>query len=743
MRKGLGIVGVVLGVLLIAALALVLFFGRGLRGADEGAGQVAGDRRPLASVSTRTDEIRSAARTVDAPGESQILFGDFHVHTTFSNDAFGLSLPILGGQGTHPPADACDFARHCSQLDFFSINDHAESLSPRMWRETIESLRRCAEVGQHPDQPDTVPFLGWEWTQIGATVETHYGHRNVIVPRLDDASIPTRPIASEAAQGPPLLGRAVLAATGGHPRFDDFARYWTELAARDVCPEGVGVRDLPDDCLEVAPTPRELFAKLRDWDVDPVVIPHGTAWGNYTPQGARWDKQLEDDFFDPDLQRLVEVYSGHGSSEVYRSFRAVIPAADGSFDCPLPTRDFLPQCWRAGEIMRARCLDEGIHPEACYARAAETRKLAANAGALPQYVVGRSEGDDWGDTGQCRDCSQPAFHLRPMNSAQYMLARGHFGGADASGGEPRHMQVGFIASSDSHTARAGSGYKEVHRAGMTDSMARKGATRLVLPGAPAETEALLAPRPAPVAPASILTAEVERFGSYLYTGGLIAVHAARRSREAIWESVKARRVYGTSGPRILLWFDLVDAAGALVAPMGAEVELDDAPRFAVRALGSFEQKPGCPEDTLLPREEIERLCMGECYHPGDARRPLSRLEIVRIRPQRSPEEPIESLIDDPWQVFDCEGRVDGCTATFHDRDYAALGRDTVYYARAIEASKPGINAAGIRVVEGKTLRCPDDFPGEDCLAPHEPRAWSSPIFVEAPVALRRAAAAAR
>ena len=46
----------------------------------------------------------------------------------------------IQGEGAHPPADACNFARFCSSLDFFSITDHAEGLTKEMWEDTIQSI---------------------------------------------------------------------------------------------------------------------------------------------------------------------------------------------------------------------------------------------------------------------------------------------------------------------------------------------------------------------------------------------------------------------------------------------------------------------------------------------------------------------------------------------------------------------------------------------------------------------------
>lgn len=66
----------------------------------------------------------------------------------------------------------------------------------------------------------------------------------------------------------------------------------------------------------------------------------------------------------------------------------------------------------------------------------------------------------------------------------------------------------------------------------------------------------------------------------------------------------------------------------------ANVESADAPTFKVRALGAFEQKPGCPADSsiALGDARLELLCGGECYHPADTRKVIERIEVVRITP---------------------------------------------------------------------------------------------------------------
>ena len=736
-RLGPGLAGV-------AVLALVLIYlgGAGRFGAHEGPGEVRDAARPPEVVASSAHAVAAAAAAVGGSRASTILFGDLHVHTTFSFDAFSFSLPALGGEGAHPPADACDFARFCSALDFWSINDHAFSLTPRHWEETVSSIEQCNAVGERGASPDTVAFLGWEWTNVGLTPPEHYGHKNVILRNVRGDGVPPRPIAALRGgfAGPGIVSRAVMSLVGDS-RIRDLARYFAEWDAASSCDDATPSRELPLDCIEGARTPADLFRRLDEWEADALVIPHGTSWGFYTPPGSTWDHQLDGALHSEQYQSLLEVYSGHGDSEVYRSFRAVEFDGAGNPICPAPTSEYEPSCWRAGEIIRERCLAEGEGGDECMRRAADARANAARAGIAVHRTVPGATPADFLDAGQCRDCREPAFNYRPGGSAQYILALGGFG---VPGAEPRRFRMGFMASSDNHFARPGTGYKEFGRRGNTESQ-----------GGPLPEEAqLLGLAPEPEAASSRSVAfrptrpgfdvfETERQASFLTTGGLIGAHTPGRDRDAIWGALERREVYGTSGPRILLWFDLLNPPGSRGerAVMGSEVEMDREPIFQARAVGSFEQQPGGPDYAVaaLEPEEITRLCKGECYNPSDTRRPITRIEVVRVRPQVSADEDIAELIDDPWQRFACSGDAAGCVVTFSDPEYARLGRDTLYYVRAFEAPTPGINAGNLRCErdeDGRCLRvhpCPGpEGRDDDCLAPHEPRAWSSPIWIDQP-----------
>ena len=683
-------------------------------------------------------EITAVPRPVAETAGPQILFGDLHVHTTYSMDAFFTSLPLLGGEGAHPPADACDFARHCAALDFFAITDHAMELTPAHWAMEKEATRQCNGVAGDPANPDLVAFHGWEWTQVGTTPEKHWGHKNVIFRELAEDRVPARPISavgpetvSPWAERAPAMAMAWLIDPLNAGAYLDFGWMVDQIDATPLCDPDAHTRELPDDCHENAPTPDVLFRKLDEWGFDSIVIPHGTAWGSYSPPGTAWDKQLAPAMHDPGRQVLIEVMSGHGSSEQYRDWREVESGPDGERLCPEPTDDYMPCCWRAGEIVRERCGD--LPADVCESRVEEARRLTLEANVTPDLVLPGTSAEQWLDCGQDRRGFKPAYGLRPRGTAQYAWALSREGEA----GEPLRFRFGSIASSDTHSGRAATGFKQPRRRrGWTDIAGLRSdfhAGLLLDRGEPADPQ-----RAEPPSPALSSPLVAERMASFLYPGGTVAVHARGRDRDAIWSSLVRREVYGTSGPRILLWFDLIDESGR--RPMGSEVRRSTAPAFEVRAVGAHVQKPGCPADVVdaLGEERVRSLCLGECYHPGDARHPISAIEVVRVRPQRTPDEDVTTLVDDPWLTLACPADPSGCRVRFEDPDFASSGRDAVYYVRALQESTPAINGANLRTrfEDGRAVSVEPcrvgagARSGDDCLAEVEERAWSSPIFVD-------------
>jgi hypothetical protein len=728
--------------LLLALLSLAACRG----GELEDEGTIVGKTWPAADVAARAATQRAAVAGLDPgaqPAPKEILFGDLHVHTTFSVDAFMRTLPFMQGEGAHPPADACDFARYCSALDFWSITDHAEGLTTDHWKQTKDAVRQCNALAGDPKHPDLVTFLGWEWTQVGTTPDNHYGHKNVILRETADEKVPKRAISARDDQllgamvkPPPLWQRLSIPLHdwANRQRYFDFGALQEAAGAVPLCEAGVNTRELPENCHEIALEPRVLFEKLGQWGGDALVIPHGTTWGLYTPPGTRFDKQLTRAQNDPARQTLFEIFSGHGNSEEYREWEAVRTDANGALICPEPTDDYLPCCRRAGELIRARCDDPSSSE--CEARVTRAQQLYLEAGVAGHNTVPGATTEDWLDCGQCRDCFLPAMNYRPGNAAQYALAITNFDDP----AKPARFRFGFLGSSDNHSARPGTGYKEYKRRMMTEAIGAKDEswrTRIMPGGGPK------APNPIPIDEVPPLPAfaylEFERQASFFMTGGLVATHAAGRDRDAIWGALNRREVYGTSGDRILLWFDLLNGPDGTL-PMGADTHLAAAPRFRVRAVGAQVQQPGCPEQALrgLGAERLELLCRGECFNPGDQRRVITHIDVIRIRPQVRPGEPLRPLIEDPWRRFECEKNQLGCVVEFEDPDFVTSGRENVYYVRAVQEPTP--------VVNGNALRCEYDDQGhctrvrpcygdyrtpldDDCLAPAAERAWSSPIYL--------------
>ncbi len=696
--------------------------------------------------------------------EHVILFGDLHVHTTYSTDAFLWSLPLNKGAGARPPADACDYARFCSALDFWGLTDHAEATTPYKWQTAVDSVRACQAQSPMED-PDLITFMGWEWTQVAGSSDDHFGHRNVHLKSLDD--IPARPVASGGAA---ISALRVAAARNVNPRMPllqwsstqrshNFIKFLSDLGPVPFCTQHTPLTE--GGCLETADTPKELFDALDRHQLDAIVIPHGTTWGFYTPTGYDIRKSLADGNHNPKYETLVEIMSGHGNSEEYRPFRAV-NLTDETVACPAPTPGFTPACWLAGDLIEARCLADGSFTTGeCSRRKRVARALHASAGIGGHLTVTGEDPSEWLDTDQCQDCFMPSLNYRPGGSVQYMLAN--------VGPEGERYRIGFVASSDTHDSSPGTGYKVTNIFATTESGGA--ATQAI---ADTTTARLGEDRPLPysigttvdsIQRLGLLALERERQASFFTTGGLAGVHATERSRDAIWEAMKERRTYGTSGPRMLLWFDAVDSAGT-ISPMGSVLRTLERPTLRVRALGALKQAPGCPDyaTNALGPDRVEALCHGECYNPTSEREKLLRIEIVRIRPPRADSGQAHemdtelyrhaghaglmrnknAIIEDPWYVHECDqgDTQEACLVELEDREFSFFsrtGQDVLYYARAIQEETPRINGGLLRCDRDDQGNCIRTRPclltgqnnGEDCVAPVQERAWSSPIFVDA------------
>jgi len=685
-------------VLLVVAWAWFHALGRGWPGGE-----------PWASAPVVEGPRVLAAARDDTP---QILFGDLHTHTNYSFDANLFNTKLMKDVGVATPADACDFARYCSALDFWSINDHAEGLTPRVWADTLDSIRQCNAQSGDPANPDMVSFVGWEWSNGDRDdAASHYGHKNVIFRTWEEGAAPIRPISSAAVY--PLLRApafllGMLSLVDDLQTTSDYGWYAAESLGTPLCPTDVPADELPVDCREVALTPTDLYRKLDELGYDSMVIPHGLAWGTTNHLAADFRNQLDE--YEARYQVLLETYSGHGNSERFEDFERIATDAQGRPACPEATENFTPCCRRAGELVRARCEADDKVP--CEDQVEQAMALFAARGApggrklFPEATL-----DDWAGCGQLQNSFQPASMYVPRQSTQYNLALGF----DAAGA-PKRTRFGLIGSSDNHLARPGNSFKETDRRLYTDSKQFSGEPTWSY-------------------------SEDRESGSFFYTGGLVAVHSAGRDRDAIWGALSRREVYATSGDRMLVWFDLLNGPGG-ETPMGSEVSMDATPRFRVRALGAFEQQPGCPEhaQAALGAARVQSLCGGECYRPGDRRKAITRVEIVRIRPQVSPEEPMAPLIEHRWRVFQCPAASEGCTVEFEDPDYAASARPAVYYARVIQEAEALIGGDPFGCEYDRDGNCiarrycidQNAGPDDQCTAAAEPRAWTSPIYLERP-----------
>ena len=235
----------------------------------EGPGEIEGKApRPAAEIAARA---RSRAAAVNPEAAKQILFGDLHVHTTFSADAFMMSLPLMQGEGPQP--DRRRLRLRALLLGARLLEHHRPRRGPdaaHAGRRRRRPIRQCNAVAGDPHEPGHrhVPRLGVDADRPDA--------RGPLRPQERD---PARHRRGRACRAPDPLGQ--LRGAGDAParrrsassvqlplrdwsnrqRYFNFGAANRELRDDAALRDGVDTRELPDDCSEGA---RDARAAVRE-----------------------------------------------------------------------------------------------------------------------------------------------------------------------------------------------------------------------------------------------------------------------------------------------------------------------------------------------------------------------------------------------------------------------------------------------------------------------------------------------
>lgn len=268
------------------------------------------------------------------------------------------------------------------------------------------------------------------------------------------------------------------------------------------------------------------------------------------------------------------------------------------------------------------------------------------------------------------------------------------------------LRLGIVAATDTHLGLAG-GVSEETYPGAMGLPDRNTELRLALgeqlEGAPAKAFPLLN-----------------------NPGGLAGIWAAENTREALFDAMKRRETFGTSGPRIEPRFyagwdlqpDLCEKPGFLErsqkggVPMGATLYSSGAEQASPRFVLSANADPGSP------RHGLERLQIVKGWIDDRGRMNQRIHEIASAEGPRSP--PAQCTSDES------RGRRQLC-ATWSDPEFDP-DRSAVYYARVIQ----------VPTCRWSTIQCeslPEAQRPEACSLQWPPRhirerAWTSPIWIE-------------
>ncbi len=601
-------------------------------------------------------------------------FGDLHVHTAISSDAWMFGVRVgsddayryaFGGEIRLPPygsaGDGGRPARLRRPLDFMAVTDHAEFLG---------EFSLCTESDSPAYRSDFC--VSWR---------SGSGRNPELLGRIFDPS-PSRDSETCGENDERCQRRAAAAwrdAIRAAEAWNDTssACQRTTLVAYEYSSHRLGSnlhRNVVFRGAKVPPRPLSYFEAPREWKLwswlqdaclnvpgcDVLAIPHNSNISNGRmfaldyPDAGSESEQAARAALRAKLEPVVEIMQHKGDSECRRGLDRVLGDEDAACD------------FEKFEDVNF----DGEDPGTCY------------SGPLADYVphVGP-------------DC------LHRLNYVRYALIAG-LGEHARLGVNP--FKMGIIAATDTHNGTGGAvderGY--AGHLGLGDSSV---ARRLALGGEPSGNP-------------------------YNNPGGLTGVWARENSRGAIFDALRRREVFGTSGPRITPrlfggWdyapdlcqradgMAVADAAGV---PMGGDLPMSDDSERAPVFWVSANADPDAPD---APARLLERLQIIKGWLDDDGR--------------------MHQRVHDVAGKFIGHASVDeascaprgpghqGLCAVWRDPEFDP-GRRAVYYMRALENPQ-------CRHTRWQCLSLPESQRPPACSDQRFPRtiqerAWTSPIW---------------
>jgi hypothetical protein len=269
------------------------------------------------------------------------------------------------------------------------------------------------------------------------------------------------------------------------------------------------------------------------------------------------------------------------------------------------------------------------------------------------------------------------------------------------------FELGIIAASDSHDSNGGDVDEYENKSGLalSDSDEKRLQPEVVLPG-------------------GIASVRQARFAA----GGLAGVFAPQNTREDLFDALRNKETFGTSGPRIVPRFfagpdlpetlcedsDMLSKAYENGVPMG----------------GTLSISADSPAPTFLVAANADS---GTIEHPGGL---LQRLQVIKgwVDEDGILQQQVYDVAGDPdngatVDLANCQPQGSGfknlCTV-WHDPNYDA-NQQAVYYSRALENPSCRWNAYQCAVFadDERPATCDDpDYPKTI-----QERAWTSPIWM--------------